>query len=327
MENARNQFPFIGQQVKQEEKNLVAKQPEEYTWIINEGLLRDEGSLYGIAAADITDKLGSITSYYQTKTAFPLQKKQYLEEKIAALRSTIESNLSALSRVKSEQATWLAGQKISYRLWPVAFQFLALLAVGSFNFFLVRYWLSPVIDSDIICMGIYLCGLFSVFIGRGIILDPEEDEAPKQREETSNRRAYIREFGVAAAVSFFICTITYSHYPVQNSVAAFLLLFLLFLCGKVLVNTLFTLKKEISGSYRLMRAGYRARKEERKLLRKNEEAEKTLQTSLEELQEPQMTLNALEAEQQYKTHVFLSEYHLAMQSRQALNKPQLKQLA
>lgn len=327
MENARNQFPFIGQQVKQEEKNPAAKQPEEYTWIINEGMLRDEGSLYGIAAADITDKLGSITSYYQTKTAFPLQKKQYLEDKIATLRTTIEANGSELDRVKSEHAAWLTGQTISYRLWPVAFQFLALLAVGIFNFFLVRYWLSPVIDTDIICLGIYLCGLFSVFIGRGIILDSEEGETQAEKSEKKNSKPYIREFGVAAAVSFFICTITYNHYPVQNSVAAFLLLFLLFLCGKVLVSTLLTLKREISSSYRLMRAGYRARKQERKLLKKNEEAEKALQLSLEELQEPQMTLSTLEAEQQYKTHVFLSEYHLAMQSRQALNKPQLKQLA
>jgi hypothetical protein len=326
MENTRNQFPFNGPPLQQEEKNANTRQQEDFTWILNEGMLRDEGSLFGIAGAEITDKLESINSYYQTKTAFPQQQKRYLEEKIASLKAEIESARDELAEVRSAQQASVSKEKISYQLWPVAFQFLAILAVSCFNFFLVRYWLSPVITSDVICLGIYLCGLFSVYIGRSIILNSGDEDS----DEVSNavlKKSYLREFGVAAAVSFFICTITFKSYPVQNSVAAFLLMFLLFLCGKVLVNTLFRLKKEINASFRIMKTRYKARRQERNFSRKMEEAEKALRESIEALQEPEITLAKLQAEQQYKTHVFRSEYNLALQSRQALNKPSLKQLA
>ena len=326
MENARNQFPFNGAPSQQEEKNVNARQQEDFTWILNEGMLRDEGSLFGIAGAEITDKLESISSYYQTKTAYPQQQKRYLEEKIVLLKAEIESASDELSEVRSVQQASISKEKISYQLWPVAFQFLAILAVSGFNFFLVRYWLSPVISSDVICLGIYLCGLFSVYIGRSIILN-SGDEDNDEESNAAIKKNYLREFGVAAAVSLFICTITFNNYPVQNSVAAFLLMFLLFLCGKVLVNTLFRLKKEFSASFRMMSARYKARRAEKKLSGKIDEAEKALRQSFEALQEPEITLAKLQAEQQYKTHVFRSEYNLALQSRQALNKPSLKQLA
>ena len=77
----------------------------------------------------------------------------------------------------------------------------------------------------------------------------------------------------------------------------------------------------------MMSSRYKARRAEKKLSGKIEGAEKALRESFEALQEPEITLAKLQAEQQYKTHVFRSEYNLALQSRQALNKPSLKQLA
>jgi len=321
-----NPLPSAVQPLNGEQKHINLKPQEEYAWIINEGVLRDEGSLYGIAAADIDDKLLSISAYYAFRSASHLQTKTFLQDKLESLGEVISKGSERLTQIRKFFEEAEDDGKVN--LLPLCFQFIAILAVCVFNFFLVRYWLTPVNISDIISVGIYLLGLFSVFIGRGI-MDNFFSEAAADSDERGTSggwKIYLREFGVSAAIALFICTISWNSYPKQNSLVAFLLMFLLFLCGKVLVNTMVMLRKQ-TAMFRQYRLRSRHRKEEKKWQKKIEEAESNYEIAKKELQDADMALKKLDAEHQYKKHVFLSEYKLAIESPHMMSKPPLKQLA
>ena len=74
-----------GQHEQQFEQNVLKSAVVEdahasYQWIVNEGLLRDEGTLFGIAAADVSDKLKAIEEYYKIKCSSDTEKLRNLEE-------------------------------------------------------------------------------------------------------------------------------------------------------------------------------------------------------------------------------------------------------
>jgi hypothetical protein len=104
-------------------------------------------------------------------------------------------------------------------------------------------------------------------------------------------------------------------------------MFVLFLCGKVLVNTMIRLRTETSIFRHQFKLRARLRKEEKKWLKKIDEADSSAESTTKELQEAEMALRKLDAEHQYKKHVFMSEYKLAIESRHVMSKPSIKQLA
>jgi len=61
----------------------------QYQWIINEGLLRDEGILYGIAGAGIQEKTEAIRDYYRVKKAASRTKQDHLDKKITEIREQL----------------------------------------------------------------------------------------------------------------------------------------------------------------------------------------------------------------------------------------------
>jgi hypothetical protein len=322
--NSRNQhIPYSQDSLTQVQVTNTAK--DEMSWITNESILRDEGALYGIASADITEKLQAIAGYYQTKKAVPLQKKEFIQQRIQELSLIKDVNDAEIERLEDnlEESKDIRGNML-----PLLFQLLAVIAVCVFNFFLLQWWLSPVVKYDLICLGIYFAGLFSVYIGRGLSYATLEKENTLEAPAPVNGRiAFLKEFAVAAAVAVFICTLTSDAYPLKNNLAAAVIFFLLFLVGKVLVNTFAGFKEEAAGYFQVAGSRYRQRRQQRLLRKKNEKSTALLLDARMDLQEPETLIKKLEAEQEYKTRVFLSEYHLAVESRQQPAKLPGKQFA
>jgi hypothetical protein len=138
----------------------LTPEPHSYQWITNEGLLRDEGTIYGIAGASLQEKIEAIKDYYRIKKAAIAAKHQLLEKKIAEVidHSPKRSSENHPNTIKPHP-----------NLFPILIQLLFYTGICFFNYWLETYWLLPVFHSPFICIGLYLFGLFSVFIGRSIL--------------------------------------------------------------------------------------------------------------------------------------------------------------
>ena len=262
----------------------------QYQWIINEGLLRDEGILYGIAGADIQEKTEAIRDYYRVKKAASRTKQDHLDKKITEIREQLPMPTAESSN-----------------LLPVILQLLMYAGICFFNYWLESYWLSPVFHTTSICLGLYLFGLFSVFIGRSVMYNAtqslaDEKDQTRQREKW---KIYLEELGVPVTVSLFISILPARAYPIEYSVVAALFFFMLFLLGgKGLVNTLFRVRKELATGFQHLRQ----KKKSNEL------------TSLQgDLESTDAALEELDGEEEYKIKVFTSEYKLALESRQLAN--------
>jgi hypothetical protein len=262
----------------------------QYQWIINEGLLRDEGTLYGIAGAGIQEKTEAIRNYYRIKKAASRTKQDHLDKKITEIREQLPIPTTESSN-----------------LLPIILQLLMYVGICFFNYWLESYWLSPVFHTTFICLGLYLFGLFSVFIGRSVMYNAtqsltDEKDQTRQREKW---KIYLEELGVPLIVSLFISILPARAYPIEYSVVAALFFFMLFLLGgKGFVNTLFRVRKELATGFQHLR----------------QKKKSTELTSLQgDLESTAAALEELDGEEEYKIKVFTSEYKLAFESRQLAN--------
>jgi len=306
----------------------VDKVQYEYLWIINEGLLRDEGTLFGIAGAPYDEKVNAIREYFNAKKAQDQQRKDSFEQEFKKELSLIESCENEINQ-KWKAFDQLVRERKSYNLGPITFQIIAYLAICYFNYYLVSYWLTPGNVSSFICLGLYLFGLFSVFLGRSIMYNSNNISVDIQEEVRREKwKVFLEEIGIPVVVSAFICILTFRYYPVEYSVGALALFILLFLfSGKALINLQFRLKKEFSLYWNDAKERQKVKKQIQRLDKKKDEIEKASATKRKEVQEPLAALKALEAEEAYKIHVFMSEYNLAFETRPSLDDNQLRKLA
>jgi hypothetical protein len=289
----------------------VKNEPYQYQWIVNEGLLRDEGTLYGIAGTAIQEKTDAIRDFYRIKKAVSRTKQEHLDKMIADINNHLSRSLS--------EANDPAGVGNPSNLIPIIVQLLFYTGICYFNYWLESYWLSPVFRSTFICLGLYLFGLFSVFIGRSIMYNPAQsltdDKGPVDRRE--KWKIYFEELGVPLIVSLFISILPAKAYPIQFSIVATLFFFMLFLLGgKGLVNTFFRSRKELTIYFQYLR-----KKKDRKV------KSKTLHALQNDLETTLAALEELNGEEEYKVKVFTSEYKLAFESRQLTNGISMKKLA
>lgn len=278
----------------------------QYQWIVNDGLLRDEGTLYGIAGAGMEEKIEAIREYYRTKKAVSQAKQVILDKNIQDIKGHL-----------SQHST--EGDNMFWNVNASMLQLLFYTSICFFNFWLESYWLSPVFHSTFICIGLYLFGLFSVFIGRSIMYNAtrsiaDEKGSGDQREKW---KIYFEEFGVPLIVSLFITILASGVYPIEKSIVGALFFFMLFLLGgKGLINTFFRARKELSLYFQYLRQKKDRRAKTREL--------RTLQGDLESAI---TTLEELNGEEEYKIKTFISEYKLAFESRQLTNGVSMTKLA
>ncbi len=284
----------------------VNTEPHQYQWIVNEGLLRDEGTLYGIAGAGLLEKTEAIRDYYRVRKAASRTKQEHLKEQIEEY-------------IKFSIDSYKDNTEAPSNLIPILSQLVLYAAICYFNYWLVSYWLSPVIRSVPIFLGLYLFGLFSVFIGRSVMyntaLSLTDEKTPAEKRE--KWKIYLEEIGVPLIVSLFITSLPARSYPIEFTIVAAPLFFMLFLLGgKGLINTLFRSRKELTRSFQ-----YIQQKKERK------KKKLELQTLQKDLESTDAALEELNGEEEYKIKVFASEYKLAFESRQLANGLPMKKLA
>jgi hypothetical protein len=315
---------------KNEQLTTTDRSQEQYLWITNDGLLRDEGTLYGIANADKIAKTEAIKEYYNTRTTSFQEQKAFLERTHQEIEDRVQAIPADIERLKAEFVGENKALRQLHHLLPIAFQLLCYVSVCSFNYFLLQYWLNPVLVSTLICLGLYSFGLFSVFIGRSILYNPTESIA-ESKEGYSGRekwKLYLEEFGVPSIVALFICILPFRAYPVEYSLVAFLFFFLLFLFGgKGLVNTLFRLRTEFTSYAKGRKLKRQFQSKETSLLEMKKELEEKLLSIEEQIKAPTIELNKLIAERDYKINLFNSEYNLASEGRNALTKSQIMQFS
>lgn len=293
----------------------VVKEPEQFLWIKNEGLLRDEGTLFGIANADVADKIKAIEEYYAILNASGNQLVTRIDDSLLKNREEQDEQASALLSVSSPAgpATFLQ------TFFPVAIHLLLYLCVCVFNYYLVSYWLLPVVNEPFIILGIYFFGISGLFAGKSILYN-HTDEIVSGRDGTDKRekwKVYLEEFGIPLVTAAAIVAFAWDVHPPVRSVFVALLLFFLFLfTGKGAISLFYRVRKEFAVFFREIKQALRMiarRKGIRRSIRKLKRSALKLEI---ELQDTKANVEKINAEREYRIRLFMSEYNLAARSRE-----------
>lgn len=292
-------------------------------WIDNDGLLRDEGVLFGIAKADREEKLTAIRYGFDNAKAKYVVKRKQLVESLNEVNAQMEEVVQSIGQAKIEILE-LKLNKITSdtKVLPTFVQFLIYAIISYLNYFLLSFWLKPVFgDNYLIPLGIYSFGMLSVFIGKALVYN--SNASVQQGDDQSNKRErwkiWMEEFGVPLVVAAFIILISVRVYPAEWSVGGFILFFFLFsFAGKGLINSLyrchyeFRLLKIYLGKVISKTKELRLKKTK---IKKDEAKGKDLKGFEDkirgEITEPETKLSQLDALLAYKINIFESEYMLA----------------
>jgi hypothetical protein len=288
-------------------------------WIDNDGLLRDEGVLFGIAEVDTSDKITAIRNGFdKAKAQYEVISKQLLD-KLKDIHGQKEENLKSIANTKIEILELRANKLGSdTKVFPTIVQLITYGLISYLNYYLLSFWLKAVFDNYLIPLGIYSFGMLSVFIGKALLYN--SNATVQQADEQNNKREkwkiWMEEFGVPLVVAAFIILITVRVYPAEWSIGGFILFFFLFsFAGKGLINSIYRCNYEIK-QLRLyfgkVITRIRELKSKRNLLKKYEFAGEELEASAKRLvserAEPDTKLTQLAALLDYKINIFESEY-------------------
>ena len=292
---------------------------QEYLWITNEGLLRDEGVIFGMEGADASAKLDAIRSFHERDKA-PIRKEiEILRERIEETAAGLGDSQTRIEALSTELNALPAKQGASIDL-GLLFQLLAYLGICSLNYALLRFWSLSVFGNDLIIAGIYLLGLFSVFSGRGSIYrmdgSREEGEGRPPREVW---KVYTEEYLIPLCTSVFVVVMSWDLFKPHQSLAFFAVLTILFVfSGKAFVFILFLFREWQSVFFSTWREGRKQRRMRRRmeaelkaLGMEREEFERRQIDQRQRLDEAVGRYSGLEALEEYRLKLFMSEYDVA----------------
>ncbi len=287
---------------------------EQYIWITNEGLLRDEGTLFGMAQADIEEKLQAIDDYFNMQKAPFGEKQSLVQQKISQDQ---KSKTIAFAKLDVLNQNYNAQEYKPHNFFPVAVQLLAYLAVCYFNYSLVQTWLTPVVESAFIPLGVYLFGMSGLFIGRSMLYNHNEKLSSQNGsiEGREKWKIFLEEIGIPAVCSSTIVVMAWQAHSPLTSVFVGLLLFFLFLfIGKGFINLLFQARKELKSFYFNLKVNRNFRRDKRKIKKELDALENQNNVLLHEWEQVKKEMDKLNSELEYRKHLFISEYKLAGKS-------------
>lgn len=286
-----------------------------FYWIENEGLLRDEGVLFGISGAEIEEKLAAIQNYYANKQAPLRAQKDLLDEKIGALRDDLrDANAKHLEKSKLEKDGLIGASEHKLVRHLVAFLLIVVANYG--NFFLVGKFVEPTFGFWG-AIGVYLFGLFTSMSPVSSWLGLETETSPGA---VNNFKNALLEVGPPVVTTLLIGQLAYaSTQDVGLSISLILfMLFMFFFLGKLTLGLCQMLVKD----WRVIVSNQREKKYQR--AKSKEEADQQVnfteeeKSKLAELEEKEKQLvelisgiETLEQQKKTKVQVFKSEYLLA----------------
>lgn len=292
-------------------------------WIGNDGLLRDEGTLYGLAGLpeqELKSKVETIRKAYSGLLSDKEDAYTSIDEKMERLgerRNEIQEDLEALEDETFEAD--LPPVDGSEDVTPNTFlrYLVGVVAAGSicaFTFFLIyEQFASEFEHAMLISLSVTLAGFFVVF-------DPVSlfyTSAPDRGGAPENWKTYVVEFSVPLAASSFVALWRYDALSVPRTLGLWLFLTVVFLLGgKLFLSAI----PRTATLFHMARRRWRLKRMERQHKKERKGRSESLQKKLDQLDEEKEALEserdelespaALEKLRERKVQLFLSEYEL-----------------
>jgi hypothetical protein len=298
--------------------------PNYYFWLKNDGLLRDEGVLFGMASDDPAPKLDVIRAYFNEKGSILQKKIAFLDQNIEILRLKKEKEEEQLKDKDKEvnqiqEKTYVPVNPLGkYAL------FLIFICIAVLNFLLIKNHLEPVWRDMALLLsaGIYLFGMITVYQDKSILFNHNGD-AGTNSEKPEKWKLWLQEFGVPCAVVVFIGSTTYRVYdPSYQFGVLFMEAIFFLLFGKGIM-------RQYQQLFEVRRNNLLLKIEKLKNEKKLQELEGKVQDGQKQLSHLETELNRMhldrqkqvenlsEVEQKRETacRLFLSEFFLAVSAR------------
>lgn len=292
-------------------------------WITNDGLLRDEGALFGMAQAahdQVETKIGVIRDVYDGLITKAKHQEERLNERGAHLKdkqtALARKEEAIQARIDAPDVPQVEGAEDhtphTFTRHVVGFLVAALACVGTF--FLIYEQFQNEFDHALwISLGVTLAGLFSVFSPVSLLFTSTAAQT-RPSDAPEPWKIYLVEVAVPITVSTFVVLWRVEAHPWPRLVGLWLVLTVAFLVlGRLLLSTipqvalLFkVLKRQVKVAWRrhTHRKELEALRTEKKTL---EDEEDHLQNEWEQLD----SIRPLEKLRERKIRLFMSEYHLA----------------
>lgn len=312
--------------------------PDEQRWIENDGLLRDEGVLFGMSGGDVAAKLAVIEHYYARQIREAEQECRLAGERLETAQQVLSQQQNLMKERRQE---W---QELHTRLTLAAHDFLRATVgmvlyggVITLVYFLLYDWLKPYWPrhTGLIVAGVYGFGMLSLFqrgsflyAGNRPVAGTEPREATTETEAArppEKWKVMLEEVGVPAVTALLAVVWGWPDHTPAQGVAMYLFLFFAFLfTGKGFLNNIVRVTaslREVGGNFRQRKWRKRRLAELTKLQAEDEQVlkERTdVARLLEEKRDLLPDAEQLRLQCLTKQELFRSEYVLANEARGVL---------
>jgi hypothetical protein len=307
---------------------LAATHPIAYQqpyWLGDEGLLRDEGVLFGLSDAQPDEKVAEIKAYFTKQTApNELVRDQY-SEKISELNLLIEQRETKRTEILQRLNALYAQQPAPDNLIRTVVSLCVSIVMSIGTFFLVDETLQASFPNRWVAIGVFLAGMFNLFGRQSFFYE--------ENTKLSGRRL-LEEAGLPLAASVFVLAQALHTQAVWQAVALFIFIFFLFLlAGKLLLSTLTTLRQDITITQANRQLGvdkhqqiplWEAQAEQ--LTREVDTIRAQKWPVVSALNRVEADIAQLNAQRDRLVNLFLSEFELARSLRSRLSESQRQEL-
>jgi hypothetical protein len=292
---------------------------EDFSWILDDNLLRDEGVRYGLVGAAVEHKMTTISNYYDRKIAEAEQSavnNQQWHGKLAEEKIIQEEKRDRLREEITALATSIP--RSNHQFFRFAVMLVAYTLMVVFCFFAIYEWMGDSwVASLLITIGVYVLGGFSMYYRTAIMYNAVEDVKSDSKRELW--KSHIEEFILPAIAALFILLWGDKEATIGQTIIFFFMIYaLLLFSGRGLLKSFFS----SVDAYGILREDQRRKKRNAALLReKQSEYDKCLQViddisktllNLEaEIRQSRLDIVIFEKIQQAKINCFMSEYELA----------------
>ncbi|MFO8231739.1 MAG: hypothetical protein R6U20_03650 [Longimonas sp.] len=306
-------------------------------WITNDGLLRDEGALFGMAQAtqdQVENKVQVIRDVYEGLIA----KAKHQEERLNERASHLKDKQAAIERKKEAIRANIDAPDVpevegSEDHTPHTFMrhvtgFLVTVVACIGTFFLIYEQFQNEFDYALwISLGVTLAGLFSVFSPVSLLFT--STRAQTQPPDAPERwKVYLVELAVPIAVSTFVVLWRVEAHLWPRLVGLWLMLTISFLVvGRLLLSTVPQMALLFKVLKRQVKVAWMRRKHRKELQALRNTEQKRLEEEQDALQDAWEQLDStrpLEKLCERKVRLFISEYDLARRWSATQGEPRIR---
>jgi hypothetical protein len=200
--------------------------PNFFMWIRNDGLLRDEGILFGQAQDEPEPKIAVIRQYFKQRSdqlGLKIEEARTDLERLQIHKDNLESKLGLDSDVDGNRMP-----EMDKPFLPQVITLSIYLLIVLFNYPFLYYFIKPIHKDSawIITTGIYLFGGLAVFQRNSLMFHANKD-AGTEGEKPERWKLWLQEIGVPIVVVLFLFNTLLTAYPISSviSVCLFQLMF------------------------------------------------------------------------------------------------------